>query len=153
MNKPFSITFKLDSKILALIYICFKHKYPLSFLLSFYEMYEEQSLFILKAMSCAGKLKLTDNAFAKLLEESRALYTQILKGISTNIKRNKLISQVKNGKLITEIIPDCPEIDLKDFSEDYRLFISNYLEKNVKDLFKEEIELMLDTTDLYSEIR
>jgi hypothetical protein len=151
--KPFSITFKLDAKILAVIYICFKHKYPLSFLLSFYEMYGEQSLFILKAMSCAGKLKLTDNAFAKLIEESRLLYSQILKGISINIKRNKLISQVKNGKLITEIIPNCPEIDLNDFTDDYKQFITNYLEKNVKDLFKEEIELMLDTTDLYSEIR
>lgn len=150
--KPFSITFKLDAKILALIYICFKFKYPLSFLLSFYEMYEEQSLFILKAMSCTGKMKLTDNAFAKILEESRLLYSQILKGISTNIKRNKLISQVKNGKLITEIIPDCPEIDLNLFSDDYKQFISKYLEKNVVNLFKEEIELMLDTNDLYCEL-
>lgn len=150
--KPFSITFKLDAKILTIIYICYKYKFPLSFLLSFYEMYGEQSLFILKAMSCTKKIPLSDSTFAKIIEESRLLYKQILAGISTNIKRSKLISQVKNGNLITEIIPDCPEIELKDFTDDYKQFISQYLIKNVKNLFKEEIELMLDTKDLYCEL-
>lgn len=150
--KPFSITFKLDAKILAIIYICYKYKFPLSFLLSFYEMYGEQSLFILKAMSCTKKISLSDNTFTKIINESRNLYKQILLGISTNIKRNKLISQVKNGKVITEVIPDCPEINTSEFSDDYKYFIEKYLVKNVKNLFSEEIELHLDTNDLYNEI-
>ena len=150
--KPFSITFKLDAKILAIIYICYKYKFPLSFLLSFYEMYGEQSLFILKAMSCTKKISLSDNTFAKIINESRALYKQILIGISVNLKRDKLISQVKNGKIITEVIPDCPEINTTGFSDDYKYFIEKYLIKNVKNLFREEIELVLDTNDLYNEI-
>lgn len=150
--KPFSVTFRLDAKILAIIYICFRYKFPLSFMLSFYEMYGEQSLFILKAMSCAKKITLSDNTFAKIIEESRLLYKQILTGISINIKRNKLINQVKNGKLIDEIIPDCPEINLKEFSDEYKQFICQYLTKNVKNLFNEEIELMMDSKDLYDEI-
>ena len=150
--KPFSVTFKLDAKILAIIYICFKYKFPLSFLLSFYEMYGEQSLFILKAMACTKKISLSDNTFAKIIEESRLLYKQILSGISTNIKRNQLISQVKNGRLITDMIPNCPEISLCEFTDDYKQFIKQYLIKNVKNLFQEEIELMMNTTDLYCEL-
>lgn len=150
--KPFSVTFKLDAKILAIIFICFKYKFPLSFLLSFYEMYGEQSLFILKAMACTKKISLSDNTFAKIIEESRLLYKQILSGISTNIKRNQLISQVKNGRLITEMIPNCPEISLCEFTDDYKQFIKQYLIKNVKNLFQEEIELMMNTTDLYCEL-
>lgn len=150
--KPFSITFKLDAKILAIIYICYKYKFPLSFLLSFYEMYGEQSLFILKAMSCTKKISLSDNTFAKIIEESRLLYKQILTGISTNIKRDKLISQVKNGRIINEIIPNCPEVDVNAFSDEYKTFIEKYLIKNVKNLFSEEIELVLNTNDLYNEI-
>ena len=150
--KPFSVTFKLDAKILAIIYICFKYKFPLSFLLSFYEMYGEQSLFILKAMACTKKISLSDNTFAKIIEESRLLYKQILSGISTNIKRNQLISQVKNGRLITEMIPNCPEISLCEFTDDYKQFIKQYLIKNVKNLFQEEIELMINKTDLYCEL-
>lgn len=153
MSKPFSITFKLDAKILAIIYICFRYKFPLSFMLSFYEMYGEQSLFILKAMSCNKKINLNDTTFIKILQESKLLHKQILSGISTNLKRNNLINQVKNGRLITEMIPDCPEINLKEFSQEYSQFISNYLLKNVKNIFSEEIELMLDTIDLYEEIR
>jgi len=150
--KPFSITFKLDSRILAIIYICYKFKFPLSFMLSFYEMYQEQTLFILKAMSCTKKISLNDAAFIKIIDESKALHRQILAGISTNLKRDRLINQVKNGRLIKEMIPDCPEIDTKEFSEDFAYFITNYLLKNVTNLFSEQIELHMDTTDLYCEI-
>ena len=150
--KPFSVSFKLDAKILAIIYICYKYKFPLSFLLSFYEMYGEQSLFILKAMSCTKKIALSDNTFAKIIEESRLLYKQIIAGISINLKRNQLIAQIKNGRLLTEIIPNCPEIDTKQFTPDYSQFINKYLLKNVTNLFKEEIELMMDTNDLYCEL-
>lgn len=150
--KPFSVKFKLDAQILAIIFICFKYKFPLSFMLAFYEMYEKNTLFVLKAMSCTKKISLNDNTFIKILQDSRTLYTQIIAGISTNIKRDRLISQVKNGKLITEIIPDCPEIQLKDFSDDYSQFITQYLINNVTDIFAEQIELQMDTIDLYDEI-
>lgn len=152
MSKPLTITFTLDARILALIYICYKYKFPLSFLLSFYEMYGHQALFILKAMSCAGKIKLTDSTFIKILEESQLLHKQIIKGITTNIKRNKLINQVKSGRLITEMIPECPAIALKEFSDDFSQFITQYLQKNIKNLFCDQIELHLNTVDLYSEI-
>lgn len=152
LNKPFSIKFKLDAKILAIIFICFKYKFPLSFLLSFYEMYGEQSLFILKALACTKKLSLSDNQFTKIIEDSRELYKQIIAGISTNIKRDYLINQVKNGKLIKELIPNCPEISLEKFSDEYRIFICSYLKNNVKNLYNEEMELMLDSKDLYYEL-
>lgn len=152
MNKPFIAKFKIDAKLLAILFICYKYKFPLSFMLSFYEMYGEQSLFILKAMSCAKKISLNDNTFIKIIEESKLLHKQIIKGISTNIKRNQLIQQVKSGKLITEMIPDCPEIQSNLFSEDYKEFIEKYLLKNIKDIFKEEVELMMSTTDLYAEL-
>lgn len=152
MNKPFIAKFKIDAKLLAILFICYKYKFPLSFMLSFYEMYGEQSLFILKAMSCAKKISLNDNTFIKIIEESKLLHKQIIKGISTNIKRNQLIQQVKSGRLITEMIPDCPEIQSNLFSEDYKEFIEKYLLKNIKDIFKEEVELMMSTTDLYAEL-
>lgn len=152
MNKPFIAKFKIDAKLLAILFICYKYKFPLSFMLSFYEMYGEQSLFILKAMSCVKKISLNDNTFIKILEESKLLHKQIIKGISTNIKRDQLIQQVKSGRLITEMIPDCPEIQSNLFSEDYKEFIEKYLLKNIKDIFKEEVELMMSTTDLYAEL-
>ena len=152
MTKPFTVNFKLDPKILGIIYICYKYKFPASFLLTFYDFYGPEALYILKAMSCANKIKLTDNAFIKLIQESNLLHKQILTGISINIKRNKLINQVKSGRLINEMIPDCPVISLKDFSDDYAQFISQYLQKNVTNLFCERLELRLDSRDLYSEL-
>ena len=39
-----------------------------------------------------------------------------------------------------------------EFTDDYKQFIKQYLIKNVKNLFQEEIELMMNTTDLYCEL-
>lgn len=152
MDKPYSVTFNLDAKILSVLYICWKYKFPLSFMLTFYEMYGEQSLFIFKAMACTKKITLNDNTFIKIIEESRNLNNQILKGISTNLKINTLTNKVKNGKKIEEIIPEKPVINITEFSEDYKKFISEYLVKNIKNIFSEKIELKLNTADLYAEI-
>ena len=82
------------------------------------------------------------------------LHKQIIAGISTNIKRNKLETLVKAGRKITETIPDAPEIDLTKFDDsDYREFITNYLQKNISDLFTTTPELKLDANDLYCELK
>lgn len=153
MDKPFTITFTVDTKLLALLFICWKYKFPISYFLTFYEMYGAQSLFILKALACTKRITLNDNAFANIIEESKKLHQQILKGISTNIKINQLEAQLKLGKLIDEDIPEKPELNLEVFSEDYRTFITSYLSKNVADLFTQNYILEVNSRDLYDEIK
>ena len=82
-DKPFSMAFKLDAKMLTLVYICYEYKFPLSFMLSFYELYGDNSIFALKALTCCRKIKLTDSGLMKILDESRILYKQVVKVIST----------------------------------------------------------------------
>jgi len=154
MEKPFEITFDVDAKALAILYVCWRYKLPAAYMLSFYEMYGAQALFILKAISCTinKKIPINDNVLIKVIEESRELHKQILSGITTNIKRRNLSSLVKYGKHIPEPIPDEPTLDYTKFSDDYKEFIVDYLLQNVKNLFKEEITLSLNTKDLYEEL-
>lgn len=153
MDKQFEVNFKVDGKILALLFLCWKYKFPISYFLTFYEMYGAQSLFILKALACTKRITLNDNAFANIIEESRLLHKQILTGVSTNIKIKKLQSEVKAGKLIDEDIPEKPELNLDVFSEDYKDFITTYLIKNVDEIFTEHFVLKLNSRDLYQEIK
>lgn len=153
MGKPFELSFKIDAKILAIIYICWKYKFPLSYFLSFYEMFGAQTLFILKAMSCTRRITLNDSAFANIIEESRALHKQILAGISTRIKIKQLEGLIKSGQLIDEDIPAQPEINLNAFSDDYKDFLSGYLLKNVDNIFSETMILKLGTKELYQQLK
>ena len=153
MDKQFSVKFKLDPIILALIYICYKYKFPAAMMLSFYEEFGKKSLFILKAMTCAKKITLNDNQFIKIIEESRVLYKQLLTGISINMKRKQLENMVKNGKQIKEQIPERPHVNLTVFSDEYSEFIEDYLQYNLDNMFSEEPSLKLNTTDLYSELK
>lgn len=153
MGKPFELSFKIDAKILAIIYICWKYKFPLSYFLSFYEMFGAQTLFILKAMSCTRRITLNDSAFANIIEESRTLHKQILAGISTRIKIKQLEGLVKSGQLIDEDIPAQPEINLNAFSDDYKDFLSGYLLKNVDNIFSETMILKLGTKELYQQLK
>ena len=153
MDKQFSVKFKLDPIILALIYICYRYKFPAAMMLSFYEEFGKKSLFILKAMTCAKKISLNDNQFIKIIEESKVLHKQLLTGISINIKRTRLENMVKNGMKIKEQIPDKPHVNLTVFSDEYSEFIENYLQYNLDNMFSEEPSLKLNTTDLYSELR
>lgn len=154
MEKPFEVTFNVDAKVLAILYVCYRYKLPIAYMLSFYEMYGAQALFILKAISCTvnKRIPINDNVLIKIIEESRLLHSQILSGISTNIKRRNLSSLVKYGKHIPEPIPEEPTLDLTKFTPDYKEFIEDYLLQNVKNIFKEEITLALNTKDLYEEI-
>lgn len=154
MEKPFEITFKADAKALAILYVCWRYKFPAAYMLSFYEMYGAQALFIFKAVACTinKKIPINDNVLIKVVEESRELHRQILSGISTNIKRRNLSSLVKYGKHIPEPIPEEPVLDMSKFSDDYKEFIEDYLMKNVPNIFKEEITLSLNTKDLYEEL-
>ncbi len=147
-NKPFSITFKLDAKLLAIIYICYKYKFPLSFMLSFYEMYGEQSLFILKALACTKKITLHDNTFIKIIEESKLLHKQILNGIDSL----KQAQNVPGGEAMLSDLQLKPQLNLSVFSDDYKLFIQSYLLENVVDLFTPILELKLNTADLYTQL-
>lgn len=148
MDKLFSVDFKIDAKMLTIIYICYEYKFPLSFMLSFYEMYGDTSMFAFKALSCAKKIKLTDSSLIKILDESRILYSQILQGISTIIKINELKSNNPNN----EEIPEYPSIDLSKFSNNYRNFIQNYLLVNVTDIYAPRLNLKLSSDDLYKEL-
>lgn len=151
--KPFEVQFHVDAKILAIIYICWKYKYPLSYFLSFYEMFGAQTLFILKALSCTRRITLNDNAFASLIEESKKLHLQIIAGISTNIKIKQLEAQITRGRLIDEDIPERPSIDCSEFSEEYAEFITSYLLPNVKNIFSETMTLKLGTKELYQQLK
>lgn len=154
MTKPFSVTFQLDARILALLYICYMYKFPTSYMLSFYEMFGAQSLFILKAFSCTKKMPLPDNVFIKIIEESRLLHKQILSGISINMERNRLQNILKHGGRIKDEIPEEPALDLSQFTmEEYKDFIEDYLLDNIENIYSMTPTLYLDSTDLYSEIR
>lgn len=153
MKKPFSIQFKLDARILALLYICYTYKFPASYMLSFYEMFGAQSLFILKAFSCTKRTPLPDNVFIKIIDESRLLHKQILSGISTNLERNRLEAQVKAGNRIDKEIPEFPQINTNVFTmPEYKEFVEQYLLKNTPNIFTDTPTLYLDSYDLYSEI-
>lgn len=147
-NKLFSLDFKLDAKILTIIYICYEYKFPLAFMITFYELYGETSMFALKALTCSKKAKLTDTKLMKIVEESRLLYTQILTGVSTIMK----IKQLKAYNPKNEPIPEYPSIDTSKFSADYRVFIEDYLLKNIRNIYEPEINLQLSSHDLYKEI-
>lgn len=136
MHKPFSARFKINSKILAVIYICYRHKLPLAFMLSFYEMYGDNSFFAFKAMSCAKRIPLNDNTFTKILQESRLLYKEILRGVS---------------ELIDDPQAD-PQIDFTLFSPDYSNFIQHYLLKNINNIYDSYVELRMNCEDIYEEL-
>ena len=152
-DKPFSTKFTPDYKIFALLYICYEYKFPLSFFLTLYEKYGEMSLFIFKAMSCIKSISLTDSKFTKIIEQSKLLYRQIHKGITTRHQIKRLSMFVKNGYKIQEQIPDEPVLDLALFTDEYKTFVTNYLQKNIVDMFADELELLFDTGDLYDEVK
>ena len=152
MRKPFEVEFKIDSNVLAILFICWKFKFPAADFLTFYQMYGVNSLFIFKALSCNKRITLNDNAFTNILEECKKLHKQILAGISLNIKIKQLEVKVKSGGLIDEDIPEHPILKLEEFSEDFQLFIK-YLVKNVNNIFSETFTLKLSTRDLYQQIK
>ena len=147
-NKLFSIDFKIDAKVLTIIYICYEYKFPLAFMITFYELYGETSMFALKALTCAKKAKLTDTKLMKIVEESRLLYTQILAGISTIMK----IKQLKAYNPKDEPIPEYPTIDTSKFTAEYKEFVENYLLQNIRDIYAPVVNLRLSSHDLYREI-
>ena len=148
VTKPFSAQFKLNAKLLTMIYICYEYKFPLSFMLSFYELYGDNSIFALKALTCSRKIKLTDSGLMKILDESRILYNQIIKGIPTIIKIEQLTRNNKNN----DPIPEYPQIDLTPFSEDYKNFLQYYLLENIQDIYSPIVKLKMSTDDIYKEL-
>lgn len=164
MDKIFSTEFELDDKKLLVLYMCYKFKFPASYMLSFYELYEEKSLFTLKALACTKDIKLTDQSITKMLEESRKLYKQILRGrsIRNEIKESKikLKKEIEKARLLDldlnmvslPAVPEEPTINTEDFSPEYKDFLENYLLRNVEDIFSPIVKLALSTTDLYEEL-
>lgn len=153
MAKPFTVDFKIDAKIIAILYMCWKYKYPISYFLSFYENFGAQTLLIFKALACNKKITLNDNAFTNLIEESKKLHNQIIKGISTNLKIKQLENLVRAGKFIDEDIPETPMIEVNEFTEEFADFVKNYMLKNIEDIFKETVTLKLGTRELYQAVR
>ena len=120
-NKIFITYFELNSHILAMLYLCYRFKFPISFMISFYENYKDNAFFVFKALSCKKQITLNDLTFAKIFEESRNLYKQIL---------------------VKDIKPET-------FSEKYQDFIKNYLLVNIEDIYTETVALRLSTNMLY----
>ena len=147
-NKVFSTEFVLSAKIIAVIYICYEYKYPLSIMMSFYEMFGDQSMFALKALSCCKKTKLTDNTLTKALEESRCLFNQIVKG-QTIINK---INQLKFNNPKNEPIPEYPKLDTNCFSNNFKDFIENYFLVNIPNIYSPVVELKMSSDDLYKEL-
>lgn len=134
MTKIFATEFKLNSKILSIIYLCYKYEFPISIMLSFYEMYEDNALFVFKTLSCAKKSKINDNILINVLNESRILLKQIQQGI-TSLEKNEE-----------------PKLNLADFSNEYRIFIQDYLLKNIENIYEPIIKFKFNTSDLYKEV-
>ena len=147
MNKLYSVEFTLNAKLLAIIYICYKYKFPLQFMLSFYEMYGDGSLFALKALTCSKRMTMSDAELVKILDESRRLYKQIQNGISINRKRK----QIELGYLKEEM-PELPKIELLGFSVSYSEFIEKYLLVNIEDIYAPQVKLKMSSDDIYSEL-
>lgn len=157
MDKIFVTEFELDAKKLALIYICYQYKFPLCFMLSFYEMWSDSSLFALKALTCTKKSKLTDTSLMKALDESSSLYKQILKGTNTirRIKETKdkinKINQKSSAEPLPEI-PEYPKLTLHNFSPSFKKFVTDYLLVNVEDIYSPVIKLRFSSDDVYKEM-
>ena len=149
MTKSFSVNFEINAKLLALLYICYEYKFPLSFMLSFYEMYGDNSLFVLKAISCVKKIKITDSVLINAIEESRKLAKEIARGISVILK----VKQLENIPLEKRVepIPEYPSIDVSLFTDSYKKFIENYLLINIDNIYDQKVNLKLNTRDLYEE--
>lgn len=150
-KKDYSTRFRLNSKLIAMIYMCYQYKFPLSFLLAFYEMYGDNSLFALKAFACAKKISLNDNTFVKIIEESRILYRQILAGESRILEINSILTHNKNTGDNLEL-PEYPTINSAGFSDSFRNFIDEYLLVNIDDIFAPIVTLKFRVQDLYSEL-
>lgn len=151
MSKDYITKFRLNAKLIAIIYICYQYKFPLSFMLSFYEMYGDNSLFALKAFACAKKLSLNDNVFTKIIEESRTLYRQILAGESRMIEINNIIKHNKaEGTNLS--LPEKPVLNSAGFTDPFRKFIDEYLLVNIDNIFAPQVSLKLSTYDLYEEL-
>lgn len=120
-DKTFIAYFELNSHILAIMYLCYRFKFPLSFMITFYENYKDGAFFVFKALACKKQIALNDLAFAKVIEDSRALYKQIL------------IKDIQSEK----------------FSEKYKEFIDDYLLKLIPNIYDETVMLKMDTNTLY----
>lgn len=120
-DKTFIAYFELNSHILAIMYLCYRFKFPLSFMITFYENYKDGAFFVFKALACKKQIALNDLTFAKIIEESRALYKQIL---------------------VKDIKAEC-------FSEKYREFIEDYLLKLIPNIYDETVMLKMDASTLY----
>ena len=117
----FTTYFELNSHILAMLYLCYKFKFPIAYMITFYENYKDSAFFVFKAMACKKQIALNDLTFAKIFEESRKLYKQIL---------------------VKEIKPE-------EFSERYKEFIENYLLKAIPNIYDETVALSMTTEELY----
>ncbi len=140
MNKIYATEFKLSAKMLAIINMCYIYKFPASIMLTFYELYGDNTFFALKALTCARKLDLTDTTLVKIIDESNLLYKQIQEQI-----RRIDLAKSKNESYT-------PELNLNKFSNNYRSFIEDYLLENIENLYTPMVKLKLSSDDLYREL-
>ena len=118
-------SFSLNAHILTIMYICYKFKFPFSLMLTFYENYGDNALFVFKALACKKQIKLNDAMFIKIVEDSRKLCYQIFDG----------------------------EIKKEELSADFQDFVDNFLFKYVDNIYEPLIRLNLTTLMLYEGLK
>jgi hypothetical protein len=141
----FKLKFELCPCIIASIFFCYKFKYPIAVAISFYETFGEQALFAYRAVTSLKTVTLNSQLFSRVLNESKLLYQEVLKGVA------KIIELEKNGK-VDKSSPDYPKIDLELFSQDFKDFIKLYLLKNIDNIYAEKVELSVTTEQMYEHL-
>ena len=123
-EKPLEITFELNPFLLTMLYVCQTYNLSMDLILSLYEKYEKDCLFIFKIMICKKNINLSDKQLLKVLNDCKILYRQILRR----------------------------SIVVYDYDLNFQNFIK-WLTINVKDLFEEEVTLKLSYQDLYDGVK
>ena len=150
-DRPYSIYLELNPKLLTILYMCYTFELPLSLMISLYSSYGEMALFVFKILAHMKVIKLTDNDFTRVLTCSRSLYKHILNMNRVKIDRERIIQDNKTRTNKKEV-PSLPTMNLDEYTESYRNFITNYLLENIVDIYAPEVELKLNTVELHQGI-
>lgn len=141
----FKARFEICPCIIASIFFCYKFNYPLGIAIAFYEEFGKQALFAYRAVTSIKQVSMNSQLFTRILNESKLLYQEILKGSA------KIIELEKQG-IVDKESPEYPKINLELFSQDFSDFIKLYLLRYIDNIFAEEVELSISTEQMYEHL-
>ena len=131
MQKPYVVRFKLDRYILVIAYICFFCKIPLDLMFALYEMFGKHALFVFKALSCKGFIRVSDSQLSEIISKCTTLESQIKEGYIRNT------------------IFDSGKKTLSTYFDDKMLRFINYFVDNTENIYANEIRFFFDLEDFY----